>query len=146
MTTILLTSSQDYQQTVCDEASVLPSPSRRTILLSGDARVHRSTYHMEGTLFAAEAGDLHGEILWTNVDNPGFPKGMAGTELVRGAATPTELHFAGYQIDRPFIKERYRLVLVGTAEAGVFSGVSEAYGVWDARLSGNYHIVFERGN
>lgn len=100
---------------------------------------------MEGTIFAPVSGQLFGEILWTNVSNPTFKVGLAGTELVRGAATETELYFSGYQIDKPFIKERYRITLGGAepGETGTFWGISEAYGVWDARLAGSYQIVLE---
>jgi len=122
-------------------APVEPAPGRRLILLSGEARVDRSVYLMEGTLFAPASGALEGEILWTVGASPWFSKGTAGAELVRGSAGSSLLQFSGYCIDRPFVKERYRLVLFGAEQVGVFQGVSEAYGVWDAKLCGRYQIV-----
>lgn len=121
-----------------------PTPGRRMILLSGDAFVRRSVYHMEGTLFVAASGALEGEILWTVAASPYLAIGLAGVEFVRGAASPTNLTFSGYKMEGPFLKERYRLTLFGAEEAGVFEGASEAYGAWDARLSGSYQVVNER--
>lgn len=121
-----------------------PAPGRRIILLSGDAHVQDSVYHMEGTLFVFADGALDGEILWTVASSPWLTIGAAGVELVRGAAESTHLTFSGYKIKGPFLKERYRLTLFGAEEAGVFEGASEAHGVWDAHLSGSYQIVTER--
>lgn len=122
-----------------------PEPGRRIILLSGQALVRSSTYLMEATLFASSSGALDGEILWTVSDVPGCSAGTAGVELVRGSAGPSELHFSGYRVDGPFMKERYRIFLYGTDAVGVFQGASEAYGVYDARLSGRFQVVNERG-
>ncbi|OQW58140.1 MAG: hypothetical protein A4S17_12070 [Proteobacteria bacterium HN_bin10] len=121
----------------------IAAPGRRIILLSGQALVrNRSTYLMEGTLFASSSGALEGEILWTAAG--GYCSGAAGAEWVRGAIGPAHLRFSGYKAERPFITERYRLTLFGAEAAGVFEGASEAYGEWDARLSGRYQIVNER--
>ncbi len=122
-------------------AAMEPAPCRRVILLSGEARVRRSVYLLEGTLFAPVCGPLEGEILWTVGKSPWPATGLSGVELVRGSADSSVLQFSGYSIEKPFVKERYRLVLYGADQAGVFHGASEAYGVWDAELSGRYQIV-----
>lgn len=122
----------------------IAAPGRRIILLSGEALVEHSIYHMEATLFASESGALEGEILWSVSRSRYLPNDAAGVEQVRGAAAASQLTFSGYKMEGPFVKERYRISLFGAEEAGVFEGASEAYGAWDAHLSGSYQVVTER--
>ena len=125
--------------------SKAPAPGRRIILLSGERHVPGSIFHLEATIFASPRGNAHGEILWTNVDSPRLPADMACPELVSGAADGVYLELTGYQIEPPLISESYRITLYGAAEVGVFQGICCLGGVWDARLSGTYQVVTERG-
>jgi hypothetical protein len=122
-----------------------PDARRRIILLSGEWRMPGCVLHLEATIFASDDGAAQGDIFWTNVDTPKAPADLACTELVRGTAGGMSLDLQGYKIDRPLVRERYRIMLVGEAHAGVFEGASSLHaGVWDGKLSGAYQVVEEK--
>lgn len=128
-----------------EPAPLAPQPSRRVILLSGEALASDCHFHLEGTIFVGPGGAAAGEFLWTNIDTARAPSDMAVVETVEGSAGPARLELAGVRIDPLLVCERYNLVLAGGAEFGIFSGSSKAYSAWDGRLHGMYRIVDEGG-
>lgn len=123
-----------------------PEPVRRIILLSGEWWMPGSVFHLEATIFAAtDGGAAKGEIFWTNVETLFLAPDACGTERVTGSADGMSLELRGYQVDGPLVTDYYLIALIGEAQAGRFEGKSEAFGLWNGRLSGTYHVVEERG-
>jgi hypothetical protein len=121
-----------------------PSPGRKVLFLNGEWWLRRDHFCFEGRI-ELSPGSASGQLWWKVITSTSTRAGLTWTEKVSGSLCGSGLDLDCLELsNRLLVRERYRFVLAGGDEIGVFQGQADAYkGAWDARMSGQWRIVTE---